>query len=206
MTVQAWRKKRMPSQREQYGDTVHLFIDTGHSPYKITFMPFTFDNNSIVVYWGLNSLFIFKSVPLFAVAPKLSCSYLRLWVNLRIIPVHRNADFSPRIPVYTLYCRNAVKSCFWGPSDAEGPQQLFRCFTIRQSMGNIVSWCSERGLGSLEPSLGKTNHRVHSLWFSFDLFSLSNVSLLVLIWVCSHTSSASFEQLLARETIFRTWI
>ena len=74
MTVQAWRKKRMPSQREQYGDTVHLFIDTGHSPYKITFMPFTFDNNSIVVYRGLNSLFIFKSVPLFAVTPKLSCS------------------------------------------------------------------------------------------------------------------------------------
>jgi len=40
----------MPSQREQYGDTVHLFIDTGHSPYKITFMPFTSDNNSIVIY------------------------------------------------------------------------------------------------------------------------------------------------------------
>jgi len=74
MIVQAWRKKRMTSQREQYGDTVHLFIDTGHSPYKITFMPFTFDNNSIVVYRGLNSLFIFKSAPLFAVTPKLSCS------------------------------------------------------------------------------------------------------------------------------------
>ena len=67
-------QKQMPSQREQYGDTVHLFIDTGHSPYKITFMPFTFDNNSMVVYRGLNSLFIFKSVPLFAVTPKLSCS------------------------------------------------------------------------------------------------------------------------------------
>jgi hypothetical protein len=79
MSIQAWRKKRMPSHREQYGDTVHLFIDTGHSPYKITFMPFTFDNNYIVVYRGLNSLFIFKSVPLFAVTPKLSCSHLRLW-------------------------------------------------------------------------------------------------------------------------------
>jgi hypothetical protein len=56
----------MPSPREQYGGTVHLFIDMGHSPYKITFMPFTFDNNSIVEYRGLNSLFIFKSVPLFA--------------------------------------------------------------------------------------------------------------------------------------------
>jgi hypothetical protein len=123
MTIQAWRKKWMPSQREQYGDTVHLFIDTGHSPYKITFMPFTFDNNSIVVYRGLNSLFIFKSVPLFAVAPKLSCSHLRLCIYLRIISVYCNADFSPRIPVHTLYYRNTVKSCFWGPSDAEGPQQ-----------------------------------------------------------------------------------
>jgi hypothetical protein len=124
MTIQVWRKKRMPSQREQYRDTVHLFIGTGHSPYKITFMPFTFDNNSIVVYRGLNSLFIFKSVPLFAVTPKLSCSHLRLCINLRIIPVYSNADFSPRVPVHTLYYRNTVKSCFWGPSDAEGPQQI----------------------------------------------------------------------------------
>ena len=67
----------MPSQREQYGDTVHLFIGTGHSPYKITFMPFTFDNNSIVVYRGLNSLFIFKSVSFSATTPKLSCLHLR---------------------------------------------------------------------------------------------------------------------------------
>ena len=132
MYLRSWEKvnstsvtqKQMPSQREQYGDTVHLFIDTGHSPYKITFMPFTFDNNSIVVYRGLNSLFILKSVPLFAVTPKLSCSHLRLCINLRIIPVYSNADFSPRVPVHTLYYRNTVKSCFWGPSDAEGPQQL----------------------------------------------------------------------------------
>jgi hypothetical protein len=29
-------------QREQYGDTVHLFIGTGHSPGKSTFMISTF--------------------------------------------------------------------------------------------------------------------------------------------------------------------
>jgi hypothetical protein len=29
-------QKQMPSQREQYGSTVHLFIGTGHSPCKIT--------------------------------------------------------------------------------------------------------------------------------------------------------------------------
>jgi hypothetical protein len=39
----------MPSQREQYRNIVHLFIGTGRSPYKITLMPFTFINNSIVI-------------------------------------------------------------------------------------------------------------------------------------------------------------
>ena len=78
-------QKQMPSQREQYGGTVHLFIGTGHSPYKITSMPFTFGSNSIVIHRGLNSLFIFKSVSFSATTPKLSCSHLRRCINLRII-------------------------------------------------------------------------------------------------------------------------
>ena len=78
-------QKQMPSQREQYGGTVHLFIDTRHSPYKITFMPFTFGSNSIVIHRGLNSLFIFKSVSFSAITPKLSCSQLRCCVDLRIL-------------------------------------------------------------------------------------------------------------------------
>ena len=52
----------MPRQREQYGSTVHLFIGTGRSPCKITLMPFTFINNSIVILRGLIWLFVFKSV------------------------------------------------------------------------------------------------------------------------------------------------
>jgi hypothetical protein len=55
----------MPSQHEQYGSTVHLFIGTGRSPCKITSRPFAFDNNSIVIYRGLDSLFLFKSVSFF---------------------------------------------------------------------------------------------------------------------------------------------
>jgi hypothetical protein len=58
-------QKRMSSQREQYGNTVHLFIGTGRSPCKITSRPFAFDNNSIVLYLGLDSLFLFKSVSSF---------------------------------------------------------------------------------------------------------------------------------------------
>jgi hypothetical protein len=107
-------QKQMPSQREQYGGTVHLFIDTGHSPYKITFMPFTFDNNSIVIHRGLNSLFIFKSVSFSATRPKLSRSHLRRCINLRMILVFSccDTDSSPKIPVHTLYSRNTVKFCF----------------------------------------------------------------------------------------------
>jgi hypothetical protein len=74
-----------PSQREQYGSTVHLFICTGRSPYKITPMPFTFANDSIVIHRGLNGLFPFKSVPFSAVMPKLPCALLRRCVNLRIL-------------------------------------------------------------------------------------------------------------------------
>jgi hypothetical protein len=78
-------QKQMPSQREQYGDTVHLFIGTEPNPYKITFMPFTFGSGSIIIHRGLNSLFIFKSVSFSAVTPKLSCSLLRRCINLRIL-------------------------------------------------------------------------------------------------------------------------
>jgi hypothetical protein len=67
-------QKQMPSPREQYGSTVHLFIGTGRSPCKITSMPFTFANDSIVIHRGLNSLFPFKPVPFYAIMPKLPCA------------------------------------------------------------------------------------------------------------------------------------
>jgi hypothetical protein len=67
-------QKQMSSQHEQYGSTVHLFIGTGRSPCKITPMPFTFVNNSIVIHRGLNSLFPFKSVSFSAITPKLPCA------------------------------------------------------------------------------------------------------------------------------------
>jgi hypothetical protein len=67
-------QKQMSRSREQYGSTVHLFIGTGRSPCKITFMPFTFANNFMVIHRGLNSLFPFKSVPFPAITPKLFCA------------------------------------------------------------------------------------------------------------------------------------
>ena len=107
-------QKQMPSPHEQYGSTVHLFIGTGRSPYKITFMPFTFGSNSIVIHRGLNSLFIFKSVSFSGTTPKLSRSHLRRCINLRITLgfSYCDIDSSPKIPFHTLYSRNTVKSCF----------------------------------------------------------------------------------------------
>jgi hypothetical protein len=38
------------SQREQYGVTVHLFIGTGHSLCRITFMPLTITIDLGIIY------------------------------------------------------------------------------------------------------------------------------------------------------------
>jgi hypothetical protein len=107
-------QKQMPSQREQYGSTVHLFIGTGRSPCKITPMPFTLANNSIVIQRGLNSLFPFKSVSFSAITPKLPCAQLRLCAILRILCAssHCGSDLSLKVPVHVSYSRNIVKSLF----------------------------------------------------------------------------------------------
>jgi hypothetical protein len=61
------------SQREQYGGTVHLFIGTERSLCRITFMPFMFTIDLRTVYRGLDSLFLFMSVPFSPTEPKLPC-------------------------------------------------------------------------------------------------------------------------------------
>jgi hypothetical protein len=52
-------------QREQYEGTVHLFIGTGGSPDKITFVSLVTNYNHNACYQGLCGLFLFKSVPSF---------------------------------------------------------------------------------------------------------------------------------------------
>jgi hypothetical protein len=46
------------SQREQYGGTVHLFIGTGRSLCKITFMPSMFTIDLRTIQRGLDALFV----------------------------------------------------------------------------------------------------------------------------------------------------
>jgi hypothetical protein len=50
------------SQRVQYEGTVHLFIGTGRSPDKITFVLLITNHNHSTNYKGLCGLFLFKSV------------------------------------------------------------------------------------------------------------------------------------------------
>jgi hypothetical protein len=51
------REREITIQREQYGATVYLFIGTGHSTDKITFMPLTFTCDYNTNYHGLSGLF-----------------------------------------------------------------------------------------------------------------------------------------------------
>jgi hypothetical protein len=62
------------SQSEKYGGTVHLFIGTGRSLCKITFMPFIFTIDLRIIQRGLDNLFPFKSVSFSAAEPKLPCT------------------------------------------------------------------------------------------------------------------------------------
>jgi hypothetical protein len=100
------------SQCEQYGGTVHLFIGTGHSPCKITSRPFTFANNFKVIHRGLNSLFPFKSVPLFcryAEAPLHVASALRQ-PSYCSCSSHRVILIRDRKRLFTYYTRKTLSN------------------------------------------------------------------------------------------------
>jgi hypothetical protein len=123
-------QKRMPSQREQYESIVHLFIGTGRSPCKITSRPFAFDNNSIVIYRGLDSLFLFKLVSSFLPSCRsfLAHSFGSVPSFVLLVFLHTTTLTCPKGPcpkvtIHVLHSRNIVKSRFLGPSEAEGPQQ-----------------------------------------------------------------------------------
>jgi hypothetical protein len=62
------------SQCQQYGGTVHLFIGIGRNLCEITFMSFMFTIDLRTLYRGLDSLFLFKSIPFSAAEPKLPCA------------------------------------------------------------------------------------------------------------------------------------
>jgi hypothetical protein len=74
-------REQNTSQREQYSVIVHLFIGTGRSPVKITFISLIINHKHNTNYQGLNGLFLFKSVLSFfsrhIIMPKLPGLQLR---------------------------------------------------------------------------------------------------------------------------------
>jgi hypothetical protein len=114
-----WKYKRdtraSTSQHEQYEGTVHLFIGTGRSLCKITFIPFIFTIDLRTICRGLDSLFLLKSVLFSATKPKLPCAQLRRWFNLRSDPafyIVYNFIPSLKVPVPTLCLGNIVNHVF----------------------------------------------------------------------------------------------
>jgi hypothetical protein len=114
-----WKYKRdaraSTSQHEQYRGIVHLFIGTGRSLCKITFMPFIFSIDLRTIYRGLNSLFLLKSVPFSAIEPKLPCAQLWRWFNLCSNPAfHIVYSFIPslKVPMHILCLGNIVNHVF----------------------------------------------------------------------------------------------
>jgi hypothetical protein len=99
------------SQRKQYGATVHLFIGTGRSLCKITFMTLIFTIDLRTIYRGLDSLFLFKPVSFSTAKPKFLHAQLRNWFILLPDHVfHIVYSFIPRpkVPVNVLYLESML--------------------------------------------------------------------------------------------------
>jgi hypothetical protein len=103
------------SQCPLYGGTVHLFIGTGHSLCEITFMPFMFIIDLRTICWGLDSLFLLKSVPFSSTELKLPCAQLRCWFSLHSDPafcIVYSFILSPKVPVCVLHLGNIISCVF----------------------------------------------------------------------------------------------
>jgi hypothetical protein len=100
------------SQREQYEDTVHLFIGIGRSLCKISFMPFIFTIDLRTICRGLDIFFLLNSVPFSAIKLKLPCAQLRRWFNLRSVHIVYNFILSPKVPAHILCLGNIVNHVF----------------------------------------------------------------------------------------------
>jgi hypothetical protein len=82
---------------------------------EITFMPFMFTIDLRTICWGLDILFLLKSVPFSGTEPKLPCAQLQRWFSLRSDPVSHivyNFILSPKVPVCVLHLGNIISHVF----------------------------------------------------------------------------------------------
>jgi hypothetical protein len=122
-------------QREKYNVTVHLFIGTGRSPDKITFVSLTTILNQETNYHGLSGLFPFKSVFVFHLRhftkPKLLQPHLRRssispsgFISVSCMLSLEEKTFIPELkpPVAVYVTLKNILVTFLVPSEEEGPQ------------------------------------------------------------------------------------
>jgi hypothetical protein len=116
-------------QREQYGVTVHLFIGTGRSPDKITFMSLTFAASHKASYQGLSSLFPFRSVSSSTFVIIISRSSFGHSFGVRsscfrvASPYHAYLHLKAKASCISLFYTKNILVTFLGPSEEEDPQQ-----------------------------------------------------------------------------------
>jgi hypothetical protein len=111
--------RAITSQRERYGVTVHLFIDTGRSMGKITFMSLTFTISQKVICRGLAVFFPFNSVSSSIIILVLSRSFsshsFRVGLSFfQITLFHTMHAFilNPKLLVTVYYTRKHVSRVF----------------------------------------------------------------------------------------------
>ena len=139
-------------QREQYGVTVHLFIGTGRSPEKVTFMSLTFTANNKASCKGLSSLFSFRSVPSSTFVVVLSRSLFSHSFGARSscsrVVSSYHTCFHPKVEASCIslcYTKNILVT-FLGSLEEEGPQQQPLAVLICFCINRFRSRCERRPL------------------------------------------------------------
>jgi hypothetical protein len=120
------------SQREQYGVTVHLFIGTGHSLGKISFMSLKFTVSQKASCRGLSSLFPFRSISSSTTVPCAKLKHLqpqlRSWFILlldRAFHTMHTFISKPKLPVTVYYTRKHVSCVFEDLQKRKAPNTIY---------------------------------------------------------------------------------
>jgi hypothetical protein len=91
-------------------------------------MPFMFTIDLRIICWGLDSLFLLKSVPFSDTESKLPCTQLQRWFSLRSDPASHivyNFILSPKVPVCVSHLGNIVSHVFEYLRKTKGPNNIF---------------------------------------------------------------------------------
>jgi hypothetical protein len=160
-------------QREQYGVTVNLFIGTGRSLHKITFMSLTFTVDHKASCRGLSNLFSFRSVSSFTIILVLSQSSFSHSFGASL-------SFLQTAPSYYAHLHLKVEASYNSLCYTENMLVKFLRTFERGMPPNITLYCSSKSKSScfsinlFLSFKASTNSLILS---TFDLSNLLNKSL-----------------------------